>query len=276
MALSVLQLLLPVPVVQAGDAGDAEMLKHFFDHERYSACDAKLIAHSWGVSLREAKVHIGYKIEHGTEDLLNNADLPAARKKALADNVRCHYPEGGYGYDDAALLAGHWGVSIGETKTAMGEKLFYGGRPVIEQELAAARRNKKTPGPAARGGSTDPMEVFFGSRYDYCDAHLISVGWEMSVGEAKAYIGEKIINGYEDLMGLDIAGERAVAANKPCRFLWTPYSYADAEAYAKHWKSGSISDTKTKLARIHSFGGERREALRASVEVARRAASQTP
>ena len=165
---------------------------HYFSQTTYGYCDATLIAGLWGESVTEAKSTIGYKLSNGLESTLKDA-LAEARKKALVafDNnrLRCSYHLLGYSYEDAEKLAAYWGTDPWEAKQRIERKyLLDGNKTHIDEALKQARGASATP--------TDPMQAYFSSSYGYCDAAALASYWGQSVSDAKATIGQKIINGW--------------------------------------------------------------------------------
>lgn len=99
----------------------------------------------------------------------------------------------------------------------------------------AARQDVLVPG--------DPLQTFFASGYLYCDAKLVAEFWGADIGETKATIGLKILNGLGSAV-LDIL-DASRQAGHACEWADTGYTYADAERLARIW--GLVEPYQAKL-----------------------------
>ena len=166
--------------------------------DRYGYCDATLIAGLWGQSVSDAKVTIGYKIINGYTDMLDSM-LSDARRNAMENpsnrSLRCSYGTLGYSYEDAKVLAKFWGQDDPYSAKLMIEQkyLVRGSKDLIDDALRAAR-GASTP---SQPSQPTPMDAYFSSRYEYCDAAALASMWQQSVSEAKATIGQKILSGLQ-------------------------------------------------------------------------------
>ncbi len=97
----------------------------------------------------------------------------------------------------------------------------------------------------------DPFEVFANSGYTYCDATLVAALWKIDVTQAKAEIGQKIVNGLAANIPPLLADARRVAT---CSWADTPHTYDDAERLAAYWQMPEPYDAKTKVAELYTAG----------------------
>ncbi|GAA4643736.1 hypothetical protein GCM10023115_16960 [Pontixanthobacter gangjinensis] len=96
--------------------------------------------------------------------------------------------------------------------------------------------------------------VFFSSKYTYCDAALIGKLWGIDTGEAKAQIGEKILNGIGDNIPfvLNLSREEG----NQCEWSDVPYTYEDAELISQIWDLGGVGQAKSKMAMLATAGNQ--------------------
>jgi hypothetical protein len=71
----------------------------------YQYCDAKLIADLWGISVEQAKVQIGLKIQNGI-----GRNIPSVLRLSRQQGNTCEWEDTGYSYEDAQQLADLWGL----------------------------------------------------------------------------------------------------------------------------------------------------------------------
>ncbi|MEL6342256.1 MAG: hypothetical protein AAFV53_03935 [Myxococcota bacterium] len=116
-------------------------------------------------------------------------------------------------------------------------------------------------GPDHAAHAQDPLQVYANSRYDYCDAKMLSIVWKNSVYEAKVTIGQKIINGLTGLADQDIATGRQQALNAfesnpqmRCNYMELGYSYEDAAKLANVWGLPGAWEAKQVIERKYLFG----------------------
>ena len=89
------------------------------------------------------------------------------------------------------------------------------------------------------------------SGYDYCDAVILAAQWGEGVDDAKATIGRKLGFGNKDIIEENLTSARA--SGKRCEFQDTQFSYDDAEALSKLWRT-SVTEAKAALAEKASLG----------------------
>lgn len=100
--------------------------------------------------------------------------------------------------------------------------------------------------------ASDPLDTFFQSTYNYCDATLISQSWQIEITEAKATIGRKIQNGLVDALESSLAGARR--EGHACTWADVPHSYEDAEKIAAAWGYADVTEAKDKIAYLYTQG----------------------
>ncbi|MEZ5995012.1 MAG: toll/interleukin-1 receptor domain-containing protein [Hyphomonadaceae bacterium] len=98
----------------------------------------------------------------------------------------------------------------------------------------------------------DPLQTFFASGYQYCDAKLVAEFWGNDIGETKVNIGWKIINGLADAVPeiLDLSRR----AGHSCDWIDTGYSYADAEVLARVWGLAEPYQAKLRVQQLVTAG----------------------
>lgn len=99
---------------------------------------------------------------------------------------------------------------------------------------------------------TDPLDTFFQSTYNYCDATLISKYWKIDITEAKAAIGQKIQDGMQSALESSLASARENGA--ACEWADVPHTYEDAERLAAAWGYADVTEAKDKIAYLYTQG----------------------
>jgi hypothetical protein len=102
--------------------------------DRYTYCDARLLAAHWQIDVYAAKVTIGTKIRNRQEGVLD-ATLQPARYAAVARGETCAFWETGYTYEDAVRLASTWRTSVEIAKARVGDMVMRGENPAVRQML---------------------------------------------------------------------------------------------------------------------------------------------
>lgn len=143
-----------------------------------------------------------------------------------------------FNYCDAKVLAAAWSTDVSNAKTALGWKLRSGNGALAMSAMEDARRAAGT-----NGVTCQPFEA----GYTYEDAVAVSQAWNISVREAKAAIGRKLVYGWTD--SLPISGpnsqyggegdESGVAndhlAGTMRAFFDSSYTVCDARMVAQAW-----------------------------------------
>lgn len=222
-----------------------------FANSTYSYCDAKVLAAYWKVEVDQAKARIGAQVRQGTPRTVD-LSLQKARKKLKGRaRVTCDYWETRYSYEDAGALASAWGVDVSEAKARIGREVTLGRQARLDDKLRSLGR---TPGQA------DPTEAalnaFWSSGLAYCDAELVATLWGVDVYETKKTLGNKIVQGWTDLLDSELARARdnARTTGQQCEFWATPYTPDDAAALAGFWGI-ELEAAKARMAATYTAGG---------------------
>ena len=243
--------------------------------EGYTYCDAKVLAAFWGEATPyEAKVRLGDKmLRWGASDA--QAHVPVARVQALQKHpeaMPCWYLDGGYSYNDAALVATYWGeANTWDAKLKMTRLLVQGKDAAIQAALRNARsaRNAEPQSPPQiQDGEPQPiplplasseqaaLEKYFVQGYTYCDAKVLAVFWgEASPYAAKIRLGQKMLSWGPADAQAHVPSAREQALQKsvpelPCDYTDGGYSYDDAALLATYWGENSTVDAKIKMTRL--------------------------
>ena len=225
-------------VALSGRAAAADAVETFLT-STYTYCDAKLVAGLWSISVDQAKAEIGQKILNGLGD-----NVPVILKEARVAHA-CEWADTPHTYEDAERLAAFWGLGDPYDAKLKVAKLYTQGRSAeVVAALGQAMPVMADPNEAA-------LEAFFQSDYTYCDAKLVAGLWSISVDQAKAEIGQKIVGGYpENIPGLLADARRANA----CAWEDTGHSYEDAVTLAGVWGLKDPYDAKLKVALYYTNG----------------------
>ncbi len=125
----------PAPAVAPETIDDGEAMDRIdpfikFASSQYDYCDAKVLSALWGEDTSTAKSSIGRFLLNGEAALLDEK-LSGAQQRAVADmdnrEIRCHYDEIGYDYEDAVVLAKYWNIDPWEAKMRIEEKFLRDG-----------------------------------------------------------------------------------------------------------------------------------------------------
>lgn len=106
----------------------------FLTGDRFTYCDARLLAEHWQIDVHAAKVAIGTKLRARQEDVLD-ATLRPARYVAVSRGKTCEFWETGYGYEDAERLAMLWRIPVPDAKARVGDMVMRGENVVLRQML---------------------------------------------------------------------------------------------------------------------------------------------
>ncbi len=211
-----------------------------FLSSQYTYCDAKLVAGLWKISIDDAKAEIGRKIEGGYA-----GNIAPILQQARDASLTCEWADVPHGYDDAERLARVWNMDSVEDAKAKIAWLY-------TQGDSASVLNALADNPAAVAPQVDDaaLDAFYASAYTYCDAKLIGALWHIDMTQAKAEIGQKILNGYGDNLPQILSAARLEAQ---CDFSDTGLSYSDAEKLASVW-GVPVVQAKDKAAHHYTQG----------------------
>src|ERR1043165_8772158 len=91
----------------------------FLKQEKYTYCDAKILAEHWKIATKDAKATIGSKIQLGSDDFLRK-ELDASWQTT---KLKCTYVDGGFTLKDGQKLAKLWPITVAESKNTTGKKM---------------------------------------------------------------------------------------------------------------------------------------------------------
>ena len=211
-----------------------------FYSKGFSYCDAELLSVVWQEDAWDAKVRAGNKLNRG--DVVTVEESLAEARETQIDRERvCNFYNSEFTYDDAELLANAWGMSVGETKAYIEDKLFLGAAESIRSELGDFRST-------SIGAEIEAIDRFWASGFTYCDARLIAAYWYEDIYEAKQTVGDKIQTGSAGWVDREFSEARAAVGsgnlqNFSCNYADEGYTYADMEALAGLWQMG-VGDAK--------------------------------
>lgn len=268
-ALTLLLALIGLPQTAQAESPVEQDISAFFNSS-FDYCDAKLLAGFWGEGVSEAKATISFKLGVGGESLVRDS-LKMAREKALQTGApTCSIYEMGYAPADAEALAKYFNYSdIAQAKAAMFNKMLNQGEPALIEVLkAAGAPSVATATKPAAPVSKDPFQAYASSRFDYCDAKVLGQLWGVSVDEAKTRIGNKVINGYPQIVSAELDQAFSTPGHAECEWVELRYSYSDAEVMAGVWGQ-SVEEAKARMTRKVNFGN--RELVDQMVGAARNA-----
>jgi hypothetical protein len=117
----------PLADPTADDGFSPEQLVDVFFGFGYSTADAAALAERWGVDLHQAKVVAGSELK--TVGALPFVDVVPS-SGAPDDAALGAYFDAGYDYDDAVLLAQHWGLGTPYDAKLKAGRLLGGGQPL--------------------------------------------------------------------------------------------------------------------------------------------------
>lgn len=165
----------PFLVAAFGDAG-------------YSYPDSLALAGRWGLANElDAKAKAGESLAAGTPLAVSSLADPSAAENASPEELAAAFAAAGYDGDDAAVLAGKWGVNVDRAVVEAGRELkVVGVLPFVDP-----------PATVANGADLEAeYEAFFAAGYDHIDAPLLAEHWGLpGIAEAKAKAGGLLLAG---------------------------------------------------------------------------------
>lgn len=125
-----------------------------------------------------------------------------------------------------------------------------------------------------RNNQQSELNAFFSSKYNYCDAELLSDFWGQSLTESKARIGRKVLWGnggvpYLEQYLVDARIQAIQQDSQLCTFHEAGYTYEDAVALAGFWGDPSPWEAKQRIERNLLLGKQR--TVNAALRKARKA-----
>jgi hypothetical protein len=105
-----------------------------------------------------------------------------------------------YTYCDAKILSSLWHQSISESKERIGRKVNWGDHGVLKDMINQAQGEARA--------HPERRCAFEETPFTYNDARTLARIWNLSVGEAKVFVEEKILSGNESLVSQLLAQDR--------------------------------------------------------------------
>lgn len=190
--------------VPVEDPAEAAALRAFFDGG-YTYDDAVVLSEAWGApDPFRAKVKAGSFLADGVKLAASPFADPGADDGHSPEGLAAYFLGSGYTFEDAQVLARHWGVGIGEAKARAGSELkTVGVLPFVD----VARPAAATPTPQ----DTARFDAFFEAGYDYDDSVLLARHWGFGsdgFAEAKLKAGGLLLD-HQQLPGVPGVAPRA-------------------------------------------------------------------
>jgi hypothetical protein len=174
-----------IGVFRAGESPIDLYFKSGYDFD-----DVETVMREFGVKdYTQAKEYIGQKIARGREDIL--VGIGVKPHDGDFENMLAFH-KSGYSIEDAEIIMEAYSLpDIGEAKSLIGEKVIMG-----------FTRSLKNAGVTPYADLHDGLAAFKRSTYTEADARALVAYTNMfeSVQDARAYIGEKVINGAEGFL----------------------------------------------------------------------------
>lgn len=251
-SLAVLLALVGFALSQPAFAADGQTEMSAFFSSSYDYCDAKLLAAYWGHDVGEAKARIGRKIGWGDQAILEGMIASAKERARTNQSPTCNIYEAGYTYEDAALIAKLWGMTVEAAKATIESKVLWGNEAYLQSELARGRNGQATP---AMSDDDAHFQRYANSGYCYCDARVLGSFWSSDAWDAKLTIGRKLGLGNPSFIEAALVQARGQARQRgeSCEFYETGYSSADAEALAAAWGM-PVSEAKARVGKLVMAG----------------------
>ncbi|KAI9132572.1 hypothetical protein [Acaryochloris sp. CCMEE 5410] len=131
------------------------------------------------------------------------------------------------------------------------------------------QRQHAFPSLIAQNARQSEWDAFFRSQYTYWDALVLAQFWNQNVGEAKAYIGRKLLLGgtpqaFLEKNLIDARVQALASVNRLELYSQSNYSYRDAQTLAHFWGDSTPYEAKLRIERNLILGTEAnvRKALR--------------
>lgn len=176
-----------------GDPKTEQAWRRSFIDNGFSYCDAQVLASFWRVSVPDAKLRAGHKLQtpQGTDEL--GKLIWTARDQAVERNVKCDIHKSGISEQEITLLANYWGVSLPEARLTCQDKLLWGGLADVRYWITEAQ-GKIPYDEAYYEGASEEQALFdlYLANFSYCDAEAVGHFWGMDTYEAKMTLGQKI------------------------------------------------------------------------------------
>lgn len=176
-----------------------------FHQSEYSFDDVADLAALWEMDVAEAKARVERKLVWGDRDVIEEALREARTPRGAAERpndeaLRGRFWDAKYTTCDAEVIASHWKMDVLAAKSFAGQKLEWGNRPYLEDELRAARE--------ALVAEREELCPFYRSDYAYADAEALAAVWKIDVEDAKARVTDKLFWGHDDQIKAALASAK--------------------------------------------------------------------
>jgi|GEM_PF-2344039 len=221
-----------------------------FAQAGYSIADAQYVTRSrnpqilnYIVCLQQTMAYPGMQEQWGFDGAMDIArnecrtmPLPRNANDPSADDLVSSIRECGFRPGDASPDMGCGGMP----QAAPQSYPVAPGRPVAPSRPVATNEDQA-------------VGIFAASIFTYCDATLLARFWRVDVGQSKALIGNKILNG----LGWNIPEilRSSRQSGNQCEWSDTGYEYRDAEQIAAIWAlGGGVNEAKSKMTMLATAG----------------------
>lgn len=185
---------------QAQERGE----KCSFYESEFSYEDAEVLSNYWQMPVDEVKAFVEEKLFYGGASVVRAALIDAGEGSGYEGGE--HGGEGygpseaealdtywgkGYTYCDARLVAAYWNEDVYETKVQLGNKLYAGGYEALTWHFESARSELD-------GGSLDDFSCNYADDYTWDDIETLSDFWDISIGETKTMVENKLVWGLNE------------------------------------------------------------------------------
>jgi ribosomal protein L16/L10AE len=246
-----------------------------FWNSKYTFNDLEILANFWGKNERwDAKLKLGSlllggrdaEIQQALQQAANQpaqeAALPQANVEQSPANASTQqweaYSNSKYTYDDAELLAEHWGKpEPWDAKLKIGSLLMSGDDAAIQKALQQAGNNQaiqqaRQQRQQQARAEEQQEEAFLNSKYTYEDAERLAEYWGKPYPwNAKLKIGSLLLG------GKDAEIQQALLELRQWNtYSNSKYTYDDAEGLAEHWGKPEPWDAKLKIGSILMSGDD--------------------
>ncbi|MEO0378583.1 MAG: hypothetical protein AAF329_29125 [Cyanobacteria bacterium P01_A01_bin.17] len=145
------------------------------------------------------------------------------------DAIEIYY-ETDHGYCDAQMLSAYWGNNTYQAKAKAGEMLLDGQASDLEYSLTQARRRHASQ-----------VDCWYGNDgFDYEDAVALANYWNVSIGDAKTSLGNKLEQGNLStarwvVQEAHASAEEYSADDENLAVFVENHSYCDAQMLSAYW-----------------------------------------
>ena len=184
-----------------GDLSDPTPFDAYLDSP-YNYNDAEALASFWGTSVSEAKDSIGMKLMNGDDKslafIMSDANKYVTSKGIMG--TKGEFNVKGYNALKGAYN-GDYDEDYDANIEAKGGYGFKGGYDAKFNDAEIYKNGLDLKGDSPSGmDDWTGLQAFFKAGHPYNDAVALANHWEMSIEDAKSYIGEKLMSGQDKLL----------------------------------------------------------------------------